>query len=115
MRRVVPTESYEAVENKGTIRREEGEGQRINLATGEREWGGLQDLGDVDVVVERPVGGAVVILAAVIVQAGHRSSCASSPDRMRPPAAVSCFDLLSSCQLPESGLLATPPGVGARI
>jgi hypothetical protein len=60
------------------------------------------------VVVERPVGCAVVILAAVIVQAGgHGSSCSSS-SRMRPPAAVSCFDLLSSCQLPVSGLLATP-------
>jgi len=43
--------------------------------------GGLGDLGDVDVVVERPVGGAVVILAAVIVQARHgspRSRCSSS-------------------------------------
>jgi hypothetical protein len=79
--------------------------------------GGLQDLGDVDVVVERPVGGAVVILAAVVVQAGHGSSC-SSPDRMRPPAAVSSFDLLSSCRFPESGLLTAPPTLllgGARI
>jgi len=43
--------------------------------------GGLGDLGDVDVVVERPVGGAVVIFAAVIVQARHgspRSRCSSS-------------------------------------
>jgi hypothetical protein len=35
---------------------------------------GGENLGDVDVVVERPVGGAVVILAAVIVQARHPSS-----------------------------------------
>lgn len=94
MRRVVPTQSYEAGRKRRQNKEEEGGGGSGSIWQQVRgSGGGLQDLGDVDVVVERPVGGAVVILAAVIVQAGHRSSCASFP-RPRPNAAASSRVLL---------------------
>jgi hypothetical protein len=57
-------------------------------------------LGDVDVVVERPVGGAVVILAAVIVQARH-------PPLLSPGIQQPCPDSIcsSSPLLPQSRIL----------
>jgi hypothetical protein len=73
-------------------------------------------LGDVDVVVERPVGGAVVILAAVIVQARHPPLLSSPPEcSNRVPIRFALLPL-SFCSLESSAftVLFKPAGFPDR-
>lgn len=71
---------------RGTSNEVSDTGANPSDQPGERGAERERDLGDVDVVEERPVGGAVVILAAVVVQARHPlpSFSPTSPSFLSP-------------------------------